>query len=205
VLVVAVFITKVPVPLTFIAAFILILFAAVNVRLFKLQLTTSLTLIFPDADVPLTVPADDSIIGLVVWRAVVKAVPVISPPLAAIVKSAGSISQLPVFPLTASVVIFALSAILTCEALVSILPPLPPLGALALSVPPTLVVPDTIPANNVIFPPIFCSVCASITPVFFTTLASKLSLAPALMMTMPPSAFISCLFSARLLSVLWSI
>ena len=82
-------------------------------------------------------------------------------------------------------------------------PPLPPFGALASSVPPTLL-PAAMPPSRVMTPSWFSTVRASITPVLLTTLASKVSFAPAVMITMPPSARISCLFSARLFNTLWS-
>src|SRR5450830_1203929 len=52
------------------------------------------------------------------------------------VKSCGSISQVPVSPVGAAVLTLASLAIITCAADVSMKPPLPPLGALASSVPP---------------------------------------------------------------------
>ena len=81
----------------------------------------------------------------------------------------------------------------------------PKFSLLVSSLPPTLVVPAAVPASKVITPFLFCNVCAEITPVLLTTLANKLFLAPALITTIPPSAWIICLFSARLFSVLWSI
>ena len=80
----------------------------------------------------------------------------------------------------------------------------PKLRAVVFNVPPTFVVPAAAPASNVITPFLFCNVFAEITPVLLTTLANKLSLAPALIMTAPPSAWINCLFSAKLFSVLVS-
>ena len=96
-------------------------------------------------------------------------VPVISPPLAAIVKSTGSINQVPFSPIAAAVVITAPFATLTCAAEVSMKPPLPPVGALASSVPPTLTVPVFMSPIKRIVPPTFCMVRARITPVLFTT------------------------------------
>ena len=124
---------------------------------------------------------------------------------AAIVKSIGSISQVPVLPVGAVVVTRVPSTIFTVEAEVSIKPPLPPSLALASSVPPTLTVPATIPASRMMMPSWFSTVCASITPVLLTTLASSASFAPALIKTMPPSARISPPFSTKLSSTLWSI
>ena len=59
----------------------------------------------------------------------------------AMVKSTGSISQEPLLPLAAWVVMTAPSATLTWAAEVSTKPPSPPFGAEASSVPPTLTVP----------------------------------------------------------------
>ncbi len=125
-----------------------------------------------------------------------------SPPLAATVKFNGSISHVPVRPTLAVVVTLAVSATLTCAALVSIKPPSPEVGALASKVPATLVVPASMPPVRIIFPFLLLIVLASIMPVLLTMLANRLSLAPALIKTIPPSAWISCLFSAKLLSVL---
>ena len=149
------------------------------------QEITSFTLILPKLP---DEPPELRITTLVVERLLDNMTPVKLPPIADIVKSVGSIIQLPILPLIASVVIFALSAILTCDALVSIFPPFPPLGALASNVPLILLVPAVVPASKVITPFLFCNVCAEITPVLLTTLANKLFLAPALIMTAPPSA-----------------
>ena len=130
--------------------------------------------------------------------------PVVSPPVAAIVKSTGSISQVPASPDAAAVVTMAVSATLTLAAEVSMKPPLPPTGALASSVPATLTVPALMPAIREMTPSWLSTVCASITPVLFTTLASNSFFAPAFIRTVPPSARISPPFSARLFSVLWS-
>ncbi len=103
---------------------------------------------------------------------------------------------------------WALSATLTLAALVSMKPPLPPFGADASRVPPTLTVPAPMPPSSVMVPvcalPTFCTVRASITPVLLTTEASSASAAPAVMTTAPPSARISPPFSATLFSTLWS-
>ena len=119
------------------------------------------------------------------------------------VKSVGSISQVPALPRGAAVVIFTSSVILTWAALVSIKPPLSPFGALASSVPLTFTVPDIMPPSRTMVPFCPCNACASITPVLLTTLASSASLAPAFIKTLPPSARIRPPFSARLLSMLW--
>ncbi len=85
--------------------------------------------------------------------AAVSAAPVMSPPVAAIVKSYGSISQEPTCPFDAAVVIRAVSATLTCAAEVSMKPPLPPLGAEASSVPLILTVPFFLSASREMLPP----------------------------------------------------
>ena len=87
-----------PVPRLVIAELTLILRTAFSVRLLALfQLTTSLTKMSP---LPrrLTVPWLLRIVTLVVARLVLSVVPVMSPPVAAIVKSGGSINQLPDIP-----------------------------------------------------------------------------------------------------------
>jgi hypothetical protein len=78
--------------------------------------------------------------------------PVSSAPLAAMVKSVGSMSQLPARPWAAALVTLAEFAISTCAALVSMAPPLPPVGALASSVPPTFTVPSVMPPSSVMAP-----------------------------------------------------
>ena len=83
-------------------------------------------------------------------------------------------------------------------------PPLPPLGAEASSLPPTLTVPAIMPPSKVMVPSWFSTVRASITPVLLTTLATSASLAPAVMMTRPPSVRIRPPFSARLRQTLRS-
>ena len=54
-----------------------------------------------------------AMVTLVVNRLLLKAAPVISPPLAAMVKSVGSINHVPVVPFAALVVIFVLLVVLT--------------------------------------------------------------------------------------------
>ena len=68
---------------------------------------------------------------------------------------------------------------------------------------PLLLTAPLLPPSSTMAPLTFCTLRASMTPVLFTTLASRVSLAPAVMITCPPSAWISCLFSARLFSTLW--
>ena len=111
---------------------------------------------------------------------------------------------MPYRPAGAAVVTLVSFATFTCPALVSMKPPLPPPGALASSRPPTLTVPAAIPPSRMMTPSRFSTVRDSITPVLFTTLASKAFFAPALMTTEPPSALISPPLPARLASTLWS-
>ena len=68
------------------------------------------------------------------------------------VKSCGSISQVPLCPEIAAVVTLASLAMRTFAADVSIKPPLPPLGALASIVPFTLTLPSCIPDINLMLP-----------------------------------------------------
>ena len=154
---------------------------------------------------PVSAPVSVSTVTLLVSNKVPRAAPVMSPPVAAIVKSTGSINQVPVLPAGAAVVMRAVSASLTCAALVSIKPPLPPLGALASSVPPTCVVPAAMPPNKTMLPAWFSTVRASMTPVLLTTLASSASCAPALISTRPPFARITPPLALWLSSTLWSI
>ncbi len=167
--------------------------------------TVSLILTLPT--VPLA-PLADEIVTLLLVSALLSAAPVSSPPLACTVKSFGSINHEPVKPFAACVVILKSLLTLTLAALVSMAPPLPPLGAEASSVPPTFTVPAVIPPNSVIVPvcslPRFCTVRASITPVLLTTEASSELAAPAVITIVPPSARIKPPFSARLFKTLWS-
>ena len=115
------------------------------------QLTASLTLISPlpvvavlrvvTGGVPATVasgPVCVVIVTLLVTSRAESVAPLmlsVAPP--PMMKSCGSISQVPVCPWCAAVVTRAVSRTLTCAAEVSMKPPLPPCGALASSVPPT--------------------------------------------------------------------
>ena len=183
-------------PVAAMLALILTLLEAVSVRtVFALQTTASFTLILPD---PAVFPVLLSRSTGVVPSSLESAAPVISPPLAAMVKSCGSMSQFPYSPVAAKVVILASVATSTCAADVSMKPPLPPCGAEASSVPPTSTVPAIMPASNVMLPSCVSTVRASITPVLLTTLAISASLAPAVMMTCPPSARIRPPFAATL-------
>ncbi len=71
------------------------------------------------------------------------------------VKSVGSTSHVPVLPVGAAVVMCAVSAISTWAPDVSMLPPLPPLGAEASSVPSTLTLPPSGLPSSLISPPWF--------------------------------------------------
>ena len=122
-----------------------------------LQLIVSLTKISPLVPVVPTrlvdvavADVEVSIVILLLASKVPIAIPVISPPVAAIVKSTGSTNQLPVKPRGATVVILTPSANLTCAALVSINPPLPPLGADASKMPPTRIRLFAIPPISII-------------------------------------------------------
>ena len=192
-------------PLAVITALILISLAAVSVNRLALHDTASLTLTLPD---PVAVPPLDKISTLPLPKFVDRVAPdrlLLAPSLASpILKSAGSINQVPLFPSIDKVVTLTSSAICTWAAEVSIKPPLPPSGAEASNVPPTLVVPAVIPPSSMMLPSRFSNVCAWITPVLLTTLASKAFFAPAVIITCPLSACISPPFSAWLFRTLWS-
>src|ERR1017187_5579522 len=112
------------------ALLMLTLFEAVSISVvFAFHETTSFTFTLP---LPTAPPLLLCNVTLVVPRLVEKSVPVVPPPLAATVKSLGSISQVPALPLEARVLTRAVSAILTFAPDVSIKPPspdwLPPLA-----------------------------------------------------------------------------
>jgi hypothetical protein len=141
------------------AAFMFTSRAASNVRVVVVgdaaQLTVSFTLMSPlpgvveyrlvtggaPATAPLVPVVKVLITTLFVTSRVERVAPDIFPPVAAIVKSTGSMRQVPVTPVGAAVVIFACAVTFTCAAEVSIVPPLPPLGALASNVPDSLTTP----------------------------------------------------------------
>ncbi len=139
---------------------------------------------------------------LLVTRLAESVVPRISPP-APMMKSCGSISQLPDVPCAAWVVIRASPAILTCAAEVSMKPPSPPLGADASNVPPTFTVPFCMSPISLIVPLWFSMVCARITPLLFTTPCSRLPADRAVIRTSPPSARIIPPFCTRALTAPW--
>ncbi len=139
------------------------------------------------------------------------AAPVMSPPLAAMVKSTGSISQVPLCPSTGQYRRWVLGGDPGVvgnmymrgggfdEAAVTAI------GCPASSVPPTLTVPASMPPSRVIVPSWLSTVRASITPVLLTTLASRRIFGSGGHDTpCPPSAWISPPFSARLFNTLWS-
>jgi hypothetical protein len=146
------------------------------------QLTESFTLMSPlpgvvvkrliSGGVPgavLSVPASIVLIVTLLFTSSAASVaPVILPPVGAMVKSTGSMVQVPVLPLGAAVVTFAVFATFTVAPEVSIVPPSPPFGALASSVPPTVTVPFCMSPSSLIVPPCVSIVCASMTPVLFT-------------------------------------
>ena len=97
--------------------------AAVRVSVLALQLTASLTLMFP---VPVVPPLLERTVTLPPARLLLSTAPVTSPPLAAMVKSCGSINQSPLRPCGAKVSTRVPSSMWTCSPEVSMLPPLPP-------------------------------------------------------------------------------
>ena len=153
VFVVAVLSAKLASPLAVMTALMLMSLAAVRVNLFALHDTASLTLMSPE---PLAVPLLDKIKTSALVKADASAPPDIlaTAPSAAlpILKSAGSINQVPVLPSVDKVDTFTPSAILTWAALVSMKPPSPPPGAEASNEPSTLVVPTTMPLSKIILP-----------------------------------------------------
>ena len=152
-LVVAVLSAKVDEPLAVITALMLTSLAAVRVNLFALQETASLTLISPE---PSAVPPLDKITTSVLPKFDDKVAPdiLLTAPSAAlpILKSAGSINQVPLLPSSDTVDTLTPSIIFTWAALVSIKPPLPPSGAEASRVPLTSVVPSSMPLSKIILP-----------------------------------------------------
>ena len=130
------------------------------------QLTASLTVMSPlpgvddgkvvTGGVPATVavvPVAVLIVTLLVTSKADSLAPVMSPPVGAMMKSAGSITKLPVLPVVAAVVTSALSEISTRAADASIEPPSAPFGALASSVPPTVTSPVFMSPNRLMTPP----------------------------------------------------
>ncbi|KLN54529.1 hypothetical protein VPARA_44510 [Variovorax paradoxus] len=163
------------------------------------QLTAALTLMSP-----LSVPVLLSVasVTLVVARladSVSAPMPLVVPAAlpALTVKSVGSTSQVPVLPVSDSVLTFAPPATCTCAPLVSMKPPSWAPLAEASSVPATLTVPPLRPPSSRMVPPAASMPLASITPSLLTTVFSSASLALAVRITVPLSARISPLFSAR--------
>ena len=196
---------KLAVPEPFRLALMLMLRCALSVSLLADQETALLTKMSPLPAVDGSVAMLTLVLPKLLDKVLAPIPEVVRPALpAAMVKSMGSINQVPVWPAGAAVLILAASATVTCAALVSMNPPLPPLGALASSVPATFTVPAAMPPSKVILPSWLTMVWASMSPVLFTMLASSVSLAPALSITMPPSALIKPPFSARLFKTLWS-
>ena len=131
-------------------------------------------------------------------RLLAKAAPVILPPLAAMVKSFGSINQVPVLPFAAVVLIVAVFATLTLAAEVSIKPPLPFLGAEASSLPATFNVPLSMLANTLIVPAVpLVKACALTTAPFLMVVCWVFCLSPSV--TTPPPALPDAVTSAPLL------
>src|SRR5471030_1934510 len=144
------------------------------------QLTASLTLMSPlpgvavkrlvTGGVPatvLSVPVSVLMVTLLVTSRAESVAPEMLP-VAETVKSWGSISQLPVTPKGAAVVIFAWSVTFTLAAEVSIKPPSPPLGALASKVPLTFTSPFCISPIRLIVPLRLSRVRASMMPELLT-------------------------------------
>ncbi len=104
------------------------------------------------------------------------------------VKSTGSMVQVPVTPFGASVVTVEPSATFTVAAEVSMAPPFPPLGALASSNPPTFTTPLCMSPSSVITPLRLPMVRASMRPVLLTTVFRRSPAAWAVRMTLPPLA-----------------
>ncbi len=151
------------------------------------QAIASLTMILPSP--PLMSPAGGIVLitTLLVTSCAESVAPEILPP-APMMKSAGSISQVPNAPSVAAVVTLTLSAIRTLAAEVSIKPPSPPLGALASSTPSIFIVPLSMSPSNRMVPLRFSSVRASMMPVLLTAVRSRLPAACAVISTLPPSA-----------------
>ncbi|OEZ92904.1 hypothetical protein JAB9_45130 [Janthinobacterium sp. HH107] len=177
---------RLAVPAPRMALLMLMLFCAVRVSLLAVQLMLSLTLMLPCVPLP---PDTLWICTLPDFKELLRKAPVMSPPETAILKSVGSISQVPARPLLDAVVTFSASSIFTCAAEVSMKPPLPPSDALASRVPAAFTVPLCMSPSNLIMPPRVAIVCASITPVLLTAVFSKSPAACAVSTTLPPSAW----------------
>ncbi len=190
---------------------------AFNVRVVvvgaAVQLTASSTLIspLPGVDEKIVVmggvpgavePLPDMVLitTLFVTSRAESVAPEMSPPMGAIVKSNGSMENVPVRPLGARVVTTAVLAIFTLAADASITPPLPPFGALASSVPLSFTWPFCMSPSRLIVPLRFSSVRASITPVLLTAERRSMLAPMAVINTLPPSALIVPPFSARAFS-----
>ncbi len=176
----------------------LMLFCACKVKRLADQLTVSSTLMLP------LVPPAPPVLAMVTLpepSSLLKVAPSTSPPEGAMLKSVGSMVQVPFLPFAASEVTTLPSATFTRAALVSIMPPLPPLGALASSVPPTCTTPLLMSDSSRICPPWFCSVRAWITPLLLTTAWVSASAALAVKTTVPPSALMPPALATKALAV----
>ena len=184
------------------AVLMLISFNAFKVSVLLLHVTLSLTLISP------LVP----VLPLVLWMVMLldsssldNRLPVVLPPVAAMVKSVGSMSHWPVLPLSERVETLVVLAMLTLAAEVSINPPSCPLWPVALSWPLTMVSPTCMSPSRMISPLAFwVKRLASITPLWFTTALLNVFLALAVKYTDPLSAMIAPPLSIRPLSTPWS-
>ena len=119
------------------------------------------------------------------------------------VKSCGSISQVPVCPRGALVLTLASCATRTVAADVSIKPPLPPAAALASSVPATFAVPFCMSASSLMTPPWFSIRWARITPVLLTAVCSRLPAPWVVSSTCPPLAWIKPPLATSALRAPW--
>ena len=183
------------------AALILISLSALRVRVVgapaAVQLTAWLTKISP-------FPGPDAVVMfmLLLTSCADSVDPLMLPP-APMMKSCGSISQVPTRPCGAAVLTRTSSRMLTRAADVSIKPPLPPLGALASSVPLTFSVPVCISPSRKISPLRLPMACACITPVLLTTLCNSSPTACADINTRPPSARTMPPFSTSAFTAPW--
>ena len=111
-------------PLAVITALILTSLVAVRVSLLALQVMASLTVTLPSLPPPLVLAMATSAVA----RLLLRVAPLISPPLAAIVKPSGSSSQRPDLPCAARASTRVASRMVRWLAEVSMKPPSPPLS-----------------------------------------------------------------------------
>ena len=187
--------------LAFRSALMLMLRCALRVSLLADQETALLTTISPLPLVSAAVAMLTLLLPRLVDRVVAPMPDAVRAPMpAAILKSTGSISQVPVLPPGAAVVTRASSAILTFAAEVSIKPPSPPFGAEASSTPPTITVPAAMSPSKVMVPLRFSRVRASMMPLLFTTARPRPWSPLAVSRTAPPAAPMAPRFAISALS-----